>query len=199
MRGDFLSRTHIGLDYFDASINRIAAWVIGMRNAAKALLLALLEPTARLRQAETAGDFTSRLVLMEEAKTLPAGAVWDEYCRRQSVPVGADWLGEVKTYEKDVLFPSRLSGVQPPIPLRLSLFIPCFIDQLYPKVAVSMGHRARTTRAHGRVRRAPDLLRPAGVQLRLLAGSAVGGQPGAGDFFATPSLSSARPGRAGRC
>ena len=103
VRGDFLGRTHIGLDYFDASINRIAAWVIGMRNAGKALLLAMLEPSAQLRQAENAGDFTSRLALMEEAKTLPVGAVWDEYCRRQNVPVGADWIGEVKTYEKDVL------------------------------------------------------------------------------------------------
>ena len=103
VRGDFLPRTHIGLDYFDASINRIAAWVIGMRNAIKALLLAMLEPAARLRQAEAAGDFTSRLALMEESKTLPAGAVWDEYCRRQNVPVGADWIGEVKTYEREVL------------------------------------------------------------------------------------------------
>ena len=103
VRGDFLGRTHIGLDYFDASINRIAAWVIGMRNAVKALLLAMLEPTDALRKAEESGDFTSRLALMEEAKTLPAGAVWDEYCRRQNVPVGADWIGEVKTYEKSVL------------------------------------------------------------------------------------------------
>ncbi len=103
VRGNFLARTHIGLDFFDGSINRIAAWVIGMRNAIKALLFAMLEPTAQLREAERAGDFTSRLALMEEAKTLPAGAVWDEYCRRQDVPTGADWLGVVKNYEKDVL------------------------------------------------------------------------------------------------
>ena len=103
VRGDFLARTHIGLDYFDASINRVAAWVIGTRNAIKALLLALLEPTARLRELENAGDHTSRLALLEEAKTRPFGAVWNEYCRRQNVPVGDAWLGEVKNYERDVL------------------------------------------------------------------------------------------------
>jgi len=103
VRGDFLGRTHIGLDFFDASINRIAAWVIGTRNALKALLIALLEPTASLRQAEDAGDYTSRLALLEEAKTLPFGAVWDEYCERQGVPVGAAWLAEVKSYERTVL------------------------------------------------------------------------------------------------
>jgi L-rhamnose isomerase len=103
VRGGFLGRTHIGLDYFDASINRIAAWVIGMRNAVKALLLAMLEPLARLREAEATGDFTSRLALMEGTNTLPAGAVWDEYCRRQNVPLGLDWLAELKIYEKKVL------------------------------------------------------------------------------------------------
>jgi len=103
VRGDFLGRTHIGLDFFDASINRIAAWVIGARSALKALLIALLEPAAALRQAEAAGDYTSRLALLEEAKTLPIGAVWDEYCARQNVPVGAAWLAEVKRYEQTVL------------------------------------------------------------------------------------------------
>jgi L-rhamnose isomerase len=103
VRGDFLARTHIGLDFFDASINRIAAWVIGTRNALKCLLLALLEPSAKLREAETAGDFTSRLALLEEAKSLPFGAVWDEYCRRQNVPVGPAWIAEVKSYERDTL------------------------------------------------------------------------------------------------
>ena len=77
--------------------------MIGSRNALKALLLALLEPTGILRQLEDAGDFTSRLALLEEIKTLPVGAVWDEYCRRQNVPVGAAWLAEVKAYEKSVL------------------------------------------------------------------------------------------------
>ena len=88
-----IPRPHfIGLDFFDASINRIAAWVIGTRNALKALLLALLEPTAKLREAEAAGDFTARLALLEELKTLPFGAVWDEHCRRANVPVGTAWL-----------------------------------------------------------------------------------------------------------
>jgi len=103
VRGDFLGRTHIGLDFFDASINRIAAWVIGTRNALKALLIALLEPTAQLRALENAGDHTSRLALLEEAKTLPFAAVWDEYCERQGVPVRAAWLDEVKRYECTVL------------------------------------------------------------------------------------------------
>jgi L-rhamnose isomerase len=103
VRGDFLGRTHIGLDYFDASINRVAAWVIGTRNSLKGLLLALLEPAAKLRELETAGDFTSRLALFEECKSLPWGLVWDEHCRRQNVPVGAAWLNALKTYEKQVL------------------------------------------------------------------------------------------------
>ena len=103
VRGGFLGRTHIGLDYFDASINRIAAWTIGARNALKCLLAALLEPTQALRDAEAAGDHTARLALMEEAKTLPAAAVWDEHCRRQNAPVGEAWLKEVRTYERKVL------------------------------------------------------------------------------------------------
>ncbi|HWL50840.1 MAG TPA: L-rhamnose isomerase [Chthoniobacteraceae bacterium] len=103
VRGGFLSRTHIGLDYFDASINRIAAWTIGTRNTLKALLLALLEPLDLLRQAEGEGDFTTRLALGEELRTLPAGAVWDEHCRRQNVPVGHRWIEEVKSYERTVL------------------------------------------------------------------------------------------------
>lgn len=102
VRGQFLDRVHIGLDYFDASVNRVAAWVIGMRSMLKALLLALLEPTARLRELELSGDFTSRLALVEELKTLPFGAVWDYYCRQQGAPVGAAWIAEVKQYEKDV-------------------------------------------------------------------------------------------------
>jgi len=103
VRNDFLGRTHIGLDFFDASINRIAAWVIGTRCMIKALLIALLEPTDKLRQAEAEGDFTSRLALLEEAKTLPYGAVWDYYCAKSNVPVGQAWLAETKAYEKDVL------------------------------------------------------------------------------------------------
>jgi L-rhamnose isomerase len=93
----------IGLDYFDASINRIAAWVIGTRNMQRALLLALLAPVERLRTAEKAGDRTSRLALLEEAKTLPFAAVWDYYCESEEVPVGERWLAEVKRHERDVL------------------------------------------------------------------------------------------------
>jgi L-rhamnose isomerase len=103
VRGDFLGRVHIGLDYFDASINRVAAWTIGARCMIKALLLALLEPIDKLRKVENEGDFTSRLALLEEAKTLPYGAVWDAYCESQAVPVGAAWLAEIKGYEKDAL------------------------------------------------------------------------------------------------
>jgi L-rhamnose isomerase len=102
VRGDFLDRVHIGLDFFDASINRIAAWVIGTRAMLKALLAALLEPTAKLREVEVAGDYTSRLALVEELKTLPLGAVWEYYCQKQGVPVGKAWLEETKRYEKDV-------------------------------------------------------------------------------------------------
>ena len=98
----FAKRVHIGLDYFDASINRVAAWTIGTRNMLRALLIALLE-TPRIRTAEAAGDFTTRLVLQEEAKSLPFGAVWDHYCESQGVPVGEQWLTEVKNYEKTVL------------------------------------------------------------------------------------------------
>jgi L-rhamnose isomerase len=103
VRGNYLDRVHIGLDYFDASINRVAAWVIGTRSMIKALLIALLEPTAKLRELEAAGDYTSRLAMMEELKSMPFGAVWDQYCLSQGTPVGADWLDEVKQYEKQTL------------------------------------------------------------------------------------------------
>ncbi|HEY3854878.1 MAG TPA: L-rhamnose isomerase [Verrucomicrobiae bacterium] len=103
VRGDFLGRVHIGLDYFDASINRVAAWVIGARSMLKSLLMALLEPTEKLQKAERLGDYTLRLALLEEARTLPYGAVWDAYCERQGVPNERQWLSEVKRYEKDIL------------------------------------------------------------------------------------------------
>jgi L-rhamnose isomerase len=103
VRGDYLDRVHIGLDFFDASINRVAAWVIGARCMLKALLLALLEPIETLRRLEAEGDNTARLALLEELKTLPFGAVWDHYCRLHGVPAGRDWLAEVKTYERGVL------------------------------------------------------------------------------------------------
>ncbi len=103
IRHNLQNRVHIGLDFFDASINRIAAWVIGTRNMKKALLRALLEPTPMLRQLEIDGDFTARLALLEEQKALPWQAVWDEYCERQNVPVGDKWLQEVRHYENNVL------------------------------------------------------------------------------------------------
>jgi L-rhamnose isomerase len=102
-RGNYLGRVHIGLDFFDASINRVAAWVIGTRCMIKALLVAFLEPAEKLRRLEAEGDTTARLALLEELKSLPWGVVWDHYCRTQGVPVGADWLAEVKAYERDVL------------------------------------------------------------------------------------------------
>ena len=103
VRNNFLGRTHIGLDFFDASINRIAAWVIGTRNMIKSLLIAMLEPYAELKKVELEGDFSSRLALMEEFKTFPFGAVWDYYCLKKNVTVGEAWLKEVKEYEKEVL------------------------------------------------------------------------------------------------
>jgi L-rhamnose isomerase len=103
VRGDYLERVHIGLDFFDASINRVAAWVIGTRNALRALLMALLEPTDQLVALETAGDYTGRLALLEELKGLPFGAVWDHYCLQQDVPVGMRFLDEVRRYEEQEL------------------------------------------------------------------------------------------------
>jgi L-rhamnose isomerase len=111
VRGGFLDRVHIGLDYFDASINRIAAWVIGTRNALKAALAALLEPSEQLRQVELEGDLTARLALVEEQKSLPWGAIWDYYCLESGVPVGSQWLSQVRDYEQRV-FPNR-SANQP--------------------------------------------------------------------------------------
>ncbi len=103
VRGEYLDRVHVGLDYFDASINRVAAWVIGARGVLKALLGALLEPSERLRGLEASGDLTGRLALLEEVKTLPAGAVWDFCCLKKGVPVGPDWIEEVRRYEREVL------------------------------------------------------------------------------------------------
>ena len=103
VRGDYLGRTHIGLDYFDASINRIAAWTIGARNMLRALCIAMLDPIDKLKKLELAGDYTSRLALMEETKSMPFAAVWDYYCLKHNAPVGEAWLAEVKQYEKQVL------------------------------------------------------------------------------------------------
>jgi L-rhamnose isomerase len=91
------------VDFFDGSINRIAAWVIGMRNTKKAILYSMLEPVEILRRYETEGDLGMRLALIEESKTLPFGAVWNMYCVKKGVPAGTDWMDVVKRYEQDVL------------------------------------------------------------------------------------------------
>lgn len=106
VRCNALGRTFLALDYFDASINRIAAWVIGMRNLEKALLNALLTPHEQLRALQDAGRFTELLAAHEELKTLPMGAVWEELCTRAGVPADGSWMDAVKQYEKDV-FPTR--------------------------------------------------------------------------------------------
>ena len=102
-RIDQFKRIHIGLDYFDASINRIAAWVIGVRAMQRALLYAMLEPLKLMRDAEASGDLTSRLAWTETAKSLPFGAIWDKFCADEDVPLDTEWLKEVKAYEASVL------------------------------------------------------------------------------------------------
>lgn len=102
IHNEYDDRVHIGLDYFDASINRIACWVIGVRNTRKALLKAALDPIELLRKAEREGDFTARLALMEETRTLPFAPVWNYYCASKGVPVGWKWLEQVRRYESDV-------------------------------------------------------------------------------------------------
>ncbi len=103
VRGGYLDRVHIGLDFFDASINRIAAWTIGTRNVLRALLMALLEPLDHMRKLESGADFTSRLAMLEALKGMPFGAVWDAYCLQNDVPVGIAYLDDIKTYEDQVL------------------------------------------------------------------------------------------------
>jgi len=103
LRNRFEDRVHIGLDFFDASINRVAAWTIGARNMAKALLYAALEPTEKLKEMERRGDYTSRLAYLEELKTYPFSAVWDYYCENSGVPVRDGWIADVQDYEKNVL------------------------------------------------------------------------------------------------
>jgi len=102
-----LDRIAFGLDFFDASINRIAAWVIGTRNVRKAILRALLEPAARLADAEGRWDHTARLAIFEEQKSMPWAAVWEHYCERQSVPAGLGWLNVRRTHERDVVIDAR--------------------------------------------------------------------------------------------
>lgn len=103
VRAGAINRVHIGMDFFDASINRIFAWAIGMRAARKALLSALLDPIAMMRKAENDVDFGTRLALMEEARTLPLAAVWEEYCARTGKLTGLKMLDGIKKYESKVL------------------------------------------------------------------------------------------------
>lgn len=103
VRGEYLQRVHIGLDYFDASINRVAAWAIGSRNTLRALLTALLEPTNMMKGLEISADYSKRLALLEELKGMPFGAVWDYYCLTQGVPVGLRFMDEVQAYEASEL------------------------------------------------------------------------------------------------
>ncbi len=102
-RGKALNRAIVALDFFDASINRIAAYVIGIRATRKALLSALLDPSTELAKLESEGKLAQKLALIEEAKTLPFGAIWDELCTRADVPVGRTWISDVESYEQRVL------------------------------------------------------------------------------------------------
>src|SRR5690625_2027175 len=103
VRNNALDKVRIGLDFFDASINRVAAWTIGTRNMIKSLLYALLTPNEHLRHLQEDGNFTERLALMEEFKTYPFGAIWDYYCEKNGVPVRENWIEEVRNYEEAVL------------------------------------------------------------------------------------------------
>ncbi len=103
VRNDALDRVYIALDYFDASINRISAWTVGARNMEKALLYAMLEPSAEFKALQESGNYTKLMVMQEEYKTLPFGEVWEEYCRVCGVPAGAEWFDEVVAYENNVL------------------------------------------------------------------------------------------------
>ncbi|MBQ7309687.1 MAG: L-rhamnose isomerase, partial [Clostridia bacterium] len=103
VRCDALDRTYIALDYFDASINRISAWVVGFRSFQKALLMALCTPNASLKKLQDESNFTELMVMQEEAKMLPFGAVWAEYCKRCGVAADTSWFEEIKKYEKEVL------------------------------------------------------------------------------------------------
>ncbi len=103
VRCDALDRVYMALDYFDASINRVSAWVVGFRSWQKALLSALCTPNAKLKALQDKGRFTELMMMHEELKTFPFGAVWDEYCRSCGLPVGAKWFEEIEKYEKEVL------------------------------------------------------------------------------------------------
>ncbi|HQL08456.1 MAG TPA: L-rhamnose isomerase, partial [Lentisphaeria bacterium] len=103
VRGDYLSKTNIALDFFDASINRIGAWVVGTRAAKKGLLCALLEPTAMLNDFENNGDGAMKLAMLEELKTYPVGAVWDMFCLKYGMPAGSSWINSMTSYDRDVI------------------------------------------------------------------------------------------------
>jgi L-rhamnose isomerase len=103
VRNDALDKVMIGLDFFDASINRVAAWTIGTRNMIKALLFAMLMPNEQLKELQETGDFTKRLALLEEFKTYPFGAIWNYYCEQMNAPVKEQWLEDVEQYEETVL------------------------------------------------------------------------------------------------
>ncbi|MFW9943081.1 MAG: L-rhamnose isomerase [Candidatus Thorarchaeota archaeon] len=103
IRSESLDKIFLGLDYFDASINRIAAWIIGARSTLKSILYALLQPWEKLKKYENDGKYFQRLALLEELKTLPFGAVWDYYCYKHNVPVGKDWIKNVEEYEQTIL------------------------------------------------------------------------------------------------
>ncbi len=103
VRNNFFDRVNVGLDFFDASINRIGAYVVGTRAAKKAFMIAMLEPTATIKQMEEAGQNFERLAMLEELKTKPFGAVWDYYCLQNNVPVGEDYIAEIQKYEQEVL------------------------------------------------------------------------------------------------
>ena len=101
--GGLDGRVKIALDYFDASINRVSAWVTGFRNLQKALLFALLQPNDTEKRLQDEGDWTSLMVLQEDLKTAPVGEIWDEYCRREHKPLDGEWLPEIRKYEAQVL------------------------------------------------------------------------------------------------
>lgn len=103
VRNDALDKVIIGLDFFDASINRVAAWIVGTRSMQKSLLFALLQPNEKLKALQDSYEFTEKMVIMEEAKTLPFGDIWEKYCETQNVPSTEKWFDEVKKYESEVL------------------------------------------------------------------------------------------------
>ncbi len=102
VRCDGLDKVFIALDYFDASINRVSAWVTGFRNLQKALLFALLEPNAELKKLQDEGNWSKLMVMLEEQKTMPFGEIWDEYCRTCGKPVDGEWFAEIEKYEAEV-------------------------------------------------------------------------------------------------